>query len=716
MTIYFWVNGTGNSSDATNHIATSSGGSPNVANVPTLADDLIFDSASNATAYTFTMDATFTCKNLTFSNPPSGKVTWAGSATFNCYGSLTLAVNGGVMTRTYSGAINWKGTTTGLTIDTKGITMGSPSIFDGVSGEWTLQNTYNPAGQNTTLTSGNLKTNGQVFGATNIIVVANGLAKGLDLTGSTCQFGSFIVSDLTNFTFVSTGSTINFINSLQTLITCGASGVTGLTFNNVTVTADSCTITGINTFTALTLTKNATVSAGTFLTDNITVTGAFVAAGNNANTTRMLIASNTENVQKTITAGTVTVSNTDFRSIVGAGAGSWNLSAVSSGDCGNNSGITFKSVATHYLKTAVSISLSASANYYAATNGAGGNTYTPLPQDTTIVDLNSITAGSIVLTQDMFRIGSINFTGVTNVPTFLTTQASEVYGSITLVAPASLNLSGTGAWTFRGASPQTLTSDGQTLAKQIIPRSNGSTFSFSDSCISTANLNCFAGTANFGSFNHTFLGFTSSGTNIRTVNMNSSNVTITGTTGNVLNFSGTGQTFNAGTGSITLNDTGAVAKTFAGNGMSFNTVNFAADNVTITGANTFNTLAINTAGLTNGLKLTAGITQTFTTLTTNGSVGNLAKLLSSSAGSPATLARSGSTNNIFLNYLSLKDITITGSTWFYAGLNSTNVSGNTGWYFLNPPTGLKDVYGDLLVENIKQINGVNLPEYKAKFT
>jgi hypothetical protein len=45
MATYFWVGGTGNWSDATNRGATSSGGTPNAANVPTSADDVVFDAS-----------------------------------------------------------------------------------------------------------------------------------------------------------------------------------------------------------------------------------------------------------------------------------------------------------------------------------------------------------------------------------------------------------------------------------------------------------------------------------------------------------------------------------------------------------------------------------------------------------------------------------------------------------------------------------------------
>jgi hypothetical protein len=72
--------------------------------------------------------------------------------------------------------------------------------------------------------------------------------------------------------------------------------------------------------------------------------------GNSA-TNRVLVFSGTLGTPRTITAANVSVTNADFRDITGAGAGNWNLSAVSggSGDAGGNSGITFTTGQTQLL-------------------------------------------------------------------------------------------------------------------------------------------------------------------------------------------------------------------------------------------------------------------------------------------------------------------------------------------------------------------------------
>lgn len=163
------------------------------------------------------------------------------------------------------------------------------------------------------------------------------------------------------------------------------------------------------------------------------------------------------------------------------------------------------------------------------------------------------------------------------------------------------------------------------------------------------------------------------------VNLGSSVITLTGLGWNTID----GVTLNSGTSTIIINDTSATAKSFIGGGLTYNTVTFSGDNITITRNNTFNTLNVNTAGLATGLIFTNGTTQTVTNFTTNGYASNLAKISSDSAGVPFTLTTSSA--QISVDYMSIKDSTATEADTWYAGANSTSVSGNSGWIFTAPP-------------------------------
>ena len=81
------------------------------------------------------------------------------------------------------------------------------------------------------------------------------------------------------------------------------------------------------------------------------------------------------------------------------------------------------------------------------------------------------------------------------------------------------------------------------------------------------------------------------------------------------------------------------------------------------------------------ITFTAGTTTTVSGWTVTGTVGKLVTINSSSAGTQATLTKTGGGVVSGINYLSIQDSNATpGSTWF-AGGNSTNVSNNTGWLF-----------------------------------
>jgi hypothetical protein len=100
---------------------------------------------------------------------------------------------------------------------------------------------------------------------------------------------------------------------------------------------------------------------------------------------------------------------------------------------------------------------------------------------------------------------------------------------------------------------------------------------------------------------------------------------------------------------------------------------------------------INIANLTTtvaptSLRFTSSQTATITgNFNVSGTPGNLVTITSSTSGTAATLSKSSGV--VSSNYLSLKDSTATGGATWYAGSNSTNVSGNTGWIFANAAGG-----------------------------
>lgn len=715
MANYFWVGGTGTYDGTTNHFATSSGGVATVA-APTSADNVTFDTLSNAVAYTVTVSATLSCANLVIGPPVSGNVTWAGASGISIFGNFTTGTG---VTRTYTGTLTFAATSTGKTITMGGVVLAGPVTFDGVGGGWTLQDALNPSGFNITLTNGALDTNGKTVGSTNISS-SNSNVRSLTLGTSTLNINAWNTTINTNLTFSGASSTINVTNSNGNIL--GPAAATGLTFGTVNVSlVGTWTTSGQNTFGTLTITKTAATDAATWsLSDNQTITGTLTINGANADLRRVIIQSGTYETAKTISAGTVTMTNVDLRDITGTGAGNWNLSAITggSGNCGGCTGITFTTGANQFYQTAVSSLYSDVTKWFLTTNGGGGAGRVPLPQDSAFFDANSVTAAGVTLTFDMIRCGDIDFTGIANTPTITSgTVANNFYGNLILVSGVTFSFDTT-IRQFRNYKNVTLTSGGKTWLNtwNMFPKT-GSTISLGDDLTMSGTSPNAIYSMRTGNFNANNKNVTAAAFNfqfqaVRVLTMGSGTWTLNGVngSGNTWDMTGqTGMTVNANTSTLVLSDATATAKGFVGGNFTYNNVTFSGDNITVSSSNTFNTLAVNNAGLTNGLKFTVSTTQTVTGFTTNGFAANLAKILSTSAGTSFTLSKPGG-GQVSVDYMSIKDSTTDSLASWFAGANSSNVSGNTIWRFTAPT--IKSVSGTTMA-NIKNVSGLLQGSLKA---
>lgn len=148
----------------------------------------------------------------------------------------------------------------------------------------------------------------------------------------------------------------------------------------------------------------------------------------------------------------------------------------------------------------------------------------------------------------------------------------------------------------------------------------------------------------------------------------------------------TNATVEVATSTITIKNAGSNAKTFAGGGFTYGTLSVTVGGtgaIIFTGSNTF--AKVSCLGSASGgktLTFTAGTTQTILTAAgweVSGVAGKIITIQSDSAGSSWALKI---VNGIVSrDYLSLKDSKAEGGAAFYAGTNSTSVSGNSGWSF-----------------------------------
>lgn len=695
---YYWVGGSGNWSDATNHWSTSSGGAPNAANVPTSADDVHFNANSNTTAYTVTIDATANCRDLMFDAAPSvsGTVTWAGSAALNVYGSMTLLSG---MTASYTGALTFAATSTGKTVTTNGVTLISNNslAFNGIGGGWTLgsnaifSNDFN-------LSAGTFDTGGYALSVKRL-KTGTSSTKVLNLNNSTVTItvpnpaDEEIRLDASGLTVNAGTSTIAIQNRVYTL------NFGGHALYNITMIqpwGTESTITPPSTCNNFTITNINTTDGVISLAGNLTVTGTFTAQAGSPTSNSLLIQSNTVGTARTINAAAVSLSYVNFADITGAGAATW--SGTSLGDCLGNSGITFTPSVTQYWYTPTTgtKTWSTAGNWFLGSGGTGGAGRVPLPQDDVVFDASSIGAASTTISIDMPRVGkSITFTGVTNSPS-LTTASGKLafYGSLTLAS--GLGISNITPIEFWARSSVTFTMAGVLLnqVSGINLYGPGGTVTMQDAlaCGNSGGGNdglriTVGATFNANNFNVTLGGRLRVTHASAVVNMGSGTWTFVDYNDTV---SVTAGTINAGTSTIKLTNTSSNAKYFFGAGKTYNDLWIAPGSGTgtfnIAGSNTFNQFK-DTGTAAHSILFTAGTTQTIADWQVSGSAGNLITIGSITAASHTlTTGASGYREG---RYLSISRSTATPASKWYAGRSGTeSVDGgnNSGWIFLHAPT------------------------------
>ena len=569
-----WVGGDGLwDASSTTHWSLTSGGAGGAGN-PTLSDNAIFDSGSASGNYTVTIDpAGATCLDWSVSAPSSGNLflNGGGGSSFKVYGSITLYA-GFNSTGTI---LNWLATTS-VNLTTNGTALPAYLQING-TGTFNLLDAVNNAGffqhYSGTLNTNNLSITGTGF-------TSNGsVTRTLNL-GSTTINAKFVDISGTSLTLSSGTSSI--------VVTSGY--------------AQPCKF-GPYTFYNVSIGGYVDRSCNMILTGNI-VANTFSVNGNSI-LNRILVQSDKIGVQRTITAATVgTSSNVDFLDIVGAGAGSWNLSSISggSGNCGNNSGITFTTAQTNYWKhgATASVPISTAGNWYLATNGGGGAGRYPLPQDSAIFDGNSIPATTKTIVQDMPRIGNISWATVTNSPSWDTQNSPAVplsfFGNVTLGTGLNTGQAlGYSNFTLCGRGNFTIKSAGQLWIASFILACPGGTYSQQDNFDNSGFYAAFgprgafrpvAGTWNANGFNFTtsamedsFLGANTSAA-ILTIGsgiweINGSDTTFTFSQTGIWQLTTTSiSDGSTSTGTIYINDSTATAKTMRTIGQYYPNIHF----------------------------------------------------------------------------------------------------------------------------------------------
>ena len=693
----YWVGGTGNWSSTTKW-STSSGGASGAA-IPTSLDSVIFNSASNATAYTATIDpgvATVRCASFTMAGPASGNVTFAGAVAIAFHGNVSFAATG--ITRTYTGTMVWAGNAS-YTFTTNGLTLASTTIVNGIGATWTLGSALTATGIIITVTYGTFNTSSGNYAVTTAAISSSNLnIRTINLNGSTVSLSTTAIAwSMTN----SVNATVNAgTSTISSSGTSAAFAGGGLTYYNVEFTSTALTspsITGANTFNNLTITGRTTLGIGVLsLSANQTINGTLTVSAGTASSYRMQISSDTFNTTRTLTCAAVSLTDTDFRDITIAGAAS-PASGTRLGNCKGNSNITFDAAKTVYYRNASSANWGG--NQWSATSGGSPDaTQFPLAQDTAVFPAATYPAsGSTITINANYNIGTIDMSLRTSNTMTLATSLNDlaIYGN--WINGTGTTLSGTGSLTFAGRTTQQITSSSKTFTQSIAINSPSGSVTLQDALTqsSTRQTSLSNGTLDLNGLTYTV--GTSFAIGGGTKNLTFNGGTLVCPAATVTSFNNatpTNFTTTAGTGTGTISMTAATAKTFVGGGSTFNcTLNQGgAGALTISGDNTFANIT-NTSGVATTLNL-AATTQRVGAFTATGTVGNLLTITGTSAASPATLIYTGGGAIIGLDYLVPTSIrAYSPTTTWYAGNNSTN-GGSLGWIFASGSGTIYAVYID----------------------
>lgn len=335
--------------------------------------------------------------------------------------------------------------------------------------------------------------------------------------------------------------------------------------------------------------------------------------------------------------------------------------------------------------------------HWSLTSGGAGGAAVPDSTDDVFLDTLSHTTDYTFTIDTTFTCRSFTASApASGNVTRAGTAAFSCHGSLTLYS-AMVN-SYTGTTTFRATTTGfAITTAGLTIGGAWVFNGIGGGWTLTDALMNTgASLTLSAGALDTGGYTVTASVISSnlSSTDTRSLTLRGSTVNVMA--GTAWQFSNTtGVTLDAGSSTIMVTRTDGTAIAFTGGGLTYNNVIFTGDNLRISGGNnTFYNLGVLTAGYATGMRIVAGSTQTIRgAFYTNGFAANLAKISSLTNASPYTLAKTN--GMVSVDYMSIRDCTTSGGNGWYAGANSTNVSGNTGWTFTAPPqwTGITSVSG-----------------------
>ena len=594
------------------------------------------------------------------------------------------------------------------TLTSNGVSFTSTASVRVTAGTLTLSGTFTSAAKplyiygTSTFASANQTMTCGIFGD-------NDTAGTVTLTPGTSTINcSNVVFATATLTVTANTAAINLTSTVDIIANFGGKTWGGTT--TVQMTAGKVlTLNGANSIQNLSISYTAdNILSGLTLGANQTVPGTFTFAGA-AIVSRPIIKSSAVGTARTITAGTVTITGAvDFQDIVGAGAGSWNLSTIASGNLGGNSGITFRTPANYYLDFGTA-NAAMTDNCWATSSGggAGGTGVFPLPQDTIVIDDLSWddTPNTFTVTVN-HRVGKIDASALTEADTITLSTGVTHYGSFILTGSGlTVNFAASGAIIYIDARVRNEASENLLINRNGsigagVPTiySYGGTVQLSSALTHTGTFTLTQGTFDLNGQILTTNIFSSSNSNTRSLidSVGGGKIIVNALTGTVFNMATTTGLTVSNSPKVDIgNSTRTLIAnvTFAGGGKAFGDFkvtkhagNFTCD---ITGANTFGAFTQETPDATYqyaDARLTAATTTVVSSIVADGTA-SYQLTRSSITAATHTISDASGTNAVTYNTIT-NEIATGGATFnAFTTLGNVDGGGNTGWVFTAPPSG-----------------------------
>ena len=522
----YWVTAAGGNWTASNW-ALSSGGSIDEAAFPEPQDTAVIENTGLNASATITLNSVTGYNFLSSVNMSTrtNAMTMSFATAYTCYGNFTCGSGTsftGTSVLSFSPLSNSSLTSAGKTfsngLTVNGIYGAKLSLADAANiGTNTLTHTigeFDTAGFSLTagvLNSNNSNVRTLTLGSSVITLSSNDPINTVTATNLTLSLGTSWIS--------CTGNALTFL-SMSVLapfnIRVGATQNTSIsnarTYNNFDVTAS------LTSFTI------RTVSLGA----NPTINGTFSTSTGGPDQ-RLSIFSSVANTRRIVSAGAVSLSNTNFTGIEAAGTAS-PFSGTGLADLGNNLNINFTAVGkTVYWVTAAGGNWTGN-NFAALSGGAASLANFPLPEDTVVIEntgLNNATTLTLNNVAGFNYLPTVNMSTRTNTVTMAFATAYNCFGSFT--CGSGTGFSGTQRLTFRPGANSTLTSAGKAFSTDVFVEASDSSISFSlvDALnMGTRTLGVTRGIFNTANFNITGAVFNSSSALDRVLNLGTSLITL----------------------------------------------------------------------------------------------------------------------------------------------------------------------------------------------